>query len=113
MWVKLMKAGSLYGCHQLACRSYFIKNYQLPVCARCTGVLIGSIAAYAIFAFWSPPLLLCLAGAAIMFTDWLIQHLKIKFSTNKRRLITGILGGYSLASIFCTIIKQLITIILN
>jgi len=101
MWVKLMKAGSLYGCHQLASRSFFIQNRQLPLCARCSGVMIGSLFAYALFFFWTPPLLLCISGLAIMFADWLIQYLKIKESTNPRRLITGLIGGYSLATLFC------------
>jgi len=101
MWVKLMKAGSLYGCHQLASRSFFIFNRQLPLCARCSGVIIGSLFAYALFLFWTPPLLLCLVGLAVMFTDWLIQRLDIKESTNIRRFITGVIGGYSLATLFC------------
>jgi len=108
MWIKLMKAGSLYGCHQMAKRSFIINNYQFPVCARCTGVLAGSLLAYVMFAFWQPPLLFCLAGAAVMLTDWLIQHLKIKESTNPRRLVTGLVAGYSIASIFCLSIKHLI-----
>ena len=112
MWVKLMKVGSMYGCHQMANRSYFIANRQLPVCARCLGVLIGSIIAYALFAFWTPPLLFCFLSLAIMFTDWLIQYLKLNESTNLRRLITGLIGGYSLATLFCTGIRYLIILII-
>jgi len=111
MWVKLMKVGSLYGCHQIADRSFFIQKRQLPVCARCSGVLIGSLIAYAFFVIWSPPLILCIIGAAVMLTDWLIQKLNIKESTNIRRLITGLLGGYSLASLFCMGIAYLLTLI--
>jgi len=96
-----MKAGSLYGCHQLASRSFFIQNRQLPLCARCSGVIIGSLFAYAMFFFWTPPLWLCILGSAVMFVDWLIQYLKVKESTNLRRVVTGLLGGYSLATLFC------------
>jgi len=113
MWIKLMKAGSLYGCHQMASRSYFIHNRQLPLCARCTGVIIGSLTAYIVFAFWTLPLLLCITGLMIMFTDWLLQHLKIKESTNIRRLLTGIIGGYSIATLLCTGIKYLYIFIFN
>ena len=110
MWVKLMKAGSLYGCHQMASRSYFIKKRQLPLCARCTGVIIGSLFAYAIFFFWAPPIWLCISGLAIMFIDWFIQYLKIKESTNIRRLITGFIGGYSTATLFCLFIRYIISL---
>jgi uncharacterized membrane protein len=41
--------------------------------------------------------LLVLFGA-IMLIDWLIQYIKIRESTNIRRLITGIFGGYALLS---------------
>ena len=107
MWVKLMKAGSLYGCHQKANRSFFINNMQMPLCARCTGVIAGSIIAYALFAFWTPSWFLCLFGMLIMFTDWFIQHLGIKESTNMRRLLTGIIGGYAIATLFCMSIRFL------
>jgi len=106
-----MKIGSLYGCHQIADRSFFIRGRQLPVCARCTGVLLGSLLAYAFFVLWSPPLLICVFGLAVMFTDWLIQRLNIKESTNIRRLITGLLGGYSIASLFCYGVAFLLTLI--
>lgn len=32
----------------------------------------------------------------IMFMDWFVQYLNIRPSTNPRRLITGILGGFGL-----------------
>jgi len=103
-----MKVGSMYGCHQMASRSYFINNMQLPLCARCTGVIIGSLFAYALFLFWTPPILFCIIGSAIMLADWLIQHLKIKESVNIRRLLTGLIGGYSLATLFCLLLRYLI-----
>ena len=30
----------------------------------------------------------------IMLIDWLLQFFKIKQSTNKRRLVTGLVGGF-------------------
>lgn len=33
-WVKLMCFGRKLGCHQMPERSFFIEDYQLPVCAR-------------------------------------------------------------------------------
>ena len=47
----LMKIGSLTGYHQLPERSIFIKGHQLPPCARCTGIIIGEIAAIPLWFF--------------------------------------------------------------
>ena len=33
--------GNHSGCHQMPERSFFYKGKQFPVCARCTGVIIG------------------------------------------------------------------------
>lgn len=98
VWINIMKIGATAGCHQRPDRSFFYHNRQFPICARCTGVLIGYIAALTAFIFFMTPLWLCLLFCLIMFLDWLIQYLKIKESNNIRRLITGILGGYGLLS---------------
>ena len=34
-----------FGCHCRADRSFFWKGKQLPICARCTGELVGMVAA--------------------------------------------------------------------
>lgn len=96
------------GCHQRADRSFFCKGYQFPMCARCMGVMIGYLTAAPIyfrkrFSFWLY-IILC----AIMFIDWYIQYLKIKESTNLRRLITGILGGFGLMSLEIAALKFII-----
>ncbi|WP_408606651.1 DUF2085 domain-containing protein [Domibacillus epiphyticus] len=31
----------LFACHRLPERSFFYKGHQFPICARCTGILIG------------------------------------------------------------------------
>lgn len=95
-WEWLMKVGAKIGCHQRADRSFFYRHtYQFPVCARCTGVIIGYV--LAVCSLMIPvPTILCLVFCGIMFLDWLIQYLNICVSTNPRRLITGILGGFGL-----------------
>ena len=75
-------------------------------------MLIGNIAAYIGFFPCAPPLGLCLTGCAVMFTDWLIQYIGVRPSTNIRRLITGVIGGYSLTSLYCLLIKYVIELIL-
>ena len=49
----------------------------------------------------------------VMFLDWFIQFIKIKNSTNARRLITGIIGGYGVATIQMYIYTYLFKAIYN
>lgn len=94
-WIKLMDLGRLIGCHQMPERSFFLRGYQLPVCARCTGVIIGEIVEIVLLIakikmniFWAIALLL------VMGIDWFIQYIKWIPSNNHRRLITGLLRRY-------------------
>ncbi len=113
VYQKLMCLGASCGCHQMPERSFFIKGRQFPICARCTGVIIGNIAAYILFFLCAPPPELCVMGCAVMFTDWFIQYIGICPSTNIRRLITGIIGGGSLATIYCMAIEQILQILIQ
>lgn len=83
------------GCHRRPDRSFFFRGRQFPLCARCTGVLAGEIAATTAFRFLSPPTSLLLAFCGVMFLDWSIQFMGIRESTNFRRLVTGSLCGYA------------------
>lgn len=93
-WIKLMEMGDRLGCHQRPERSFFINGYQFPVCARCTGVIISSVLAAVLFIKKKLPIPLCIAMSSLMLLDWGIQYLEIKESTNTRRLITGLIGGF-------------------
>ena len=89
-----MRLGCKAGCHQRADRSFSFKGYQFPVCARCTGVLIGYALAIPCYISLGTSIVLCVMLAGIMFVDWLLQYKKVLESTNTRRLVTGICGGY-------------------
>ncbi|MDD7793191.1 DUF2085 domain-containing protein [Clostridium sp. 'White wine YQ'] len=81
-------------CHQRSDRCFFLGNYQFPLCARCTGMTLGYILSiFTLIKIGSIPISIVLL--AIMFLDWLIQFLGLLNSTDTRRLITGILGGYA------------------
>ena len=92
-------------------RSFFVKGYQFPVCARCTGVLISSVLATLLFFKKKLPISLCVALSSVMLFDWGIQYLKIKESTNIRRLVTGLIGGFGYTTLhlhfYCYIFKKL------
>ena len=109
----LMSVGRMSGCHQLPERSFVIRSRQFPVCARCTGVLFGNIAAVAMIFIYRPHWVWFVMGCLIMFMDWLVQYLGIRESINIRRLITGVIGGCSLASLYIMGIIYVVRMIMN
>lgn len=99
IWLFLMEFCSNM-CHQKIERSFFIGNYQLPVCARCTGLFIGYILGIIGLLFSIKiPILLAFLFIFIMFLDGFIQLKGIVESTNTRRFITGLLCGISIISV--------------
>jgi uncharacterized membrane protein len=107
-WMKLMLYGEKLGCHQRPDRSFFINGYQMPVCARCTGVMIGYLLAFPLFFLHSFSWLVSLAGCGSLLLDWGLQAMKLKNSSNTRRLLTGLSGGYGLMSIQLWLISLII-----
>lgn len=106
-----MKIGHIF-CHQKPERSFFYKNYQFPLCARCVGITIGFLITLILLFFkYYIDFWLSLFLTAIMFLDWLIQFLNIKQSTNIRRLITGIIGGFGISYFYYFIIIFFISFI--
>lgn len=110
LWIKLMHFGNFLGCHQMESRSFSFKGYQFPICARCTGVLLGELLTIILIIFnvkinmiFSVILLL------IMGLDWFIQYVHILESNNIRRLITGLSGGIGLTFIYFHVIIKLIS----
>lgn len=111
-WVSLMEYGHKIGCHQMPERSFFYKGYQFPVCARCTGVIIGEIICIiTILVNIKLSIILYTVLLLIMGLDWFIQYINILESNNIRRLITGILGGFGLTGIYYYVIVNLIKIL--
>ena len=97
--MSLMQLGRYLGCHQRPERSFFLKGYQFPVCARCTGVLVSVLPAA--ICFFRRPLRLwqAMGLSGVMFVDWAIQRVGLCPSTNRRRFWTGCIGGFG----FCQI----------
>lgn len=104
-WLKLMKIGTVLQCHQMPERSFFWKEYQFPVCARCFGMLIGYLLGVLIFIFYRLPIVIAIVFCLITFIDWFLQYLGILESTNGRRLITGVLGGIGVVIIPLSLIS--------
>ena len=100
-WAKLMDIGARMGCHQIPERSFFFKGYQFPVCARCTGVILGEfITIILLLCSIRISLLAAIAFLIPMGIDWGLQFLKILMSNNTRRFISGTLGGFGLTYVY-------------
>lgn len=109
LWIKSMEFFFKYwGCHQIPERSFYFKNYQFPVCARCTGLIIGELSALILTYFLHIPNYILFIFLIPMIADGLIQ-LKTQYeSNNLKRFITGILFGYSIAALIVNTIKSII-----
>lgn len=112
-WMKWMEFGRKLGCHQMPERSFFIHGYQFPVCARCTGVIIASSIACVMFFIYRIQVITSIFCCGIMFLDWLIQRVGIKESTNSRRFITGLIGGYGFMTLQLYLYKIIILAIVK
>jgi len=106
-WVKIMTiTRKLCGCHQKPERSFFMRGYQLPLCARCTGVLIGYIISMLLlFLEYSIPYLICVLFLVPLILDGGIQLLYNLMSNNIRRLITGVLFGTGLIQLIANFVN--------
>ncbi|MBF4509768.1 MAG: DUF2085 domain-containing protein [Aeromicrobium sp.] len=100
-----------YGlCHQLPERSFFAAGYQLPVCARDTGIYLGfalGLLGLAVLARGSRPtelprwpvLVLVALFVGAMAVDGVTSYAGLRTTTNDLRLLTGLLAGWALATI--------------
>lgn len=103
-----MNIGARLGCHQMPERSFFYKGYQFPLCARCTGLVIGYLMGILIYFLkiinWEIAILLCIP----LVIDGGSQYLKWRMSNQRLRLITGILCGIGIMVLEITVMKLLI-----
>ncbi len=89
----------IFGCHCRPDRSFFYKGKQFPICARCTGELVGILGTAVLGWFWLPSPWLSAVILIPMLVDGFLQALSSYESGNGRRLVTGILFGVGLASL--------------
>ena len=109
LWMSSMKICRKYcGCHQMPERSFFIGSYQLPLCARCTGIVIGHVLGAAVSIF-RPVSFKSLIGTVPLMIDGTCQKFTSYESTNVRRLVTGILYGFGMMSAFVRVIRNVIS----
>lgn len=91
----------LFGCHQKKERSFFFCGKQLPLCARCTGELVGILFMPIYIAFFGfPNYLISLVFLLPLIVDGFVQALTKYSSNNPLRFITGLMFGFGLACLF-------------
>ncbi|MCL2434029.1 MAG: DUF2085 domain-containing protein [Clostridia bacterium] len=93
-----MRLGTRSGCHQMPERSFHIRGYQFPVCARCTGLFMGQLAGIITGLLFSGVNLYFLITCAVISTallavDGIGQRFGKWVSNNRRRFSTGLLCG--------------------
>jgi len=100
-----------YGlCHQMPERSFFGGGYQLPVCARDTGIYLGFALGLLVLALLArksrpqdlphwPVLLVIGVFIAAMGFDGVTSYAGLRESTNDLRLATGLGTGWGLAAL--------------
>lgn len=103
-FIKMIKKQCSKGniiCHGLPDRSLHIKGHKFPVCARCTGLYLGSftIIGLVLIFNWGFNLNLFILGFLMIiltFIDGLTQYLVLRKSNNTVRFLTGLIGGIGL-----------------
>ena len=100
-------------CHQLPERSLFLGGYQLPVCARDTGTMLGFgvvLIFYLLARRWRRAKLPDIAvlvvagiGFALFAFDGLSSYIGFRETSNVIRLITGLGFGLSLGVMLLTV----------
>ena len=91
----------MFFCHRLPEKSFFFKGKQFPICARCTGILIGYFIGIIYILFnKNLHIIIELSFMIPLLIDGTGQYLGYFRSTNIRRLITGTLAGISTICLF-------------
>ena len=93
-----------FGCHQKVERSFKCNNKVFPICARCTGELIGFVVFVPLFLWIKPNVLIGFLLLIPMIVDGMVQFKTNYESHNVTRLITGILGGLGILTIIVTVL---------
>ena len=114
LWIAFMNLGAKTGCHQMYDRSFSFKGYQFPLCARCTGIVLGE--------FISIVAILCGVRIGFLYAITLIfplaidgglQYIKLWKSNNLRRIITGLFAGFGLTYVYYYVVVSLVRIVVK
>lgn len=87
----------MFHCHRLPERSLYFRGKPLPICARCTGIIVGYVLALIMLVLGYKINLLHVVLLMIpLVVDGFLQAAGVWESTNTRRLITGSMAGVAM-----------------
>ena len=105
-------------CHQLAERSYFYEDVQMPLCARCIGIQFGFAVSFFFlmtgsrrFASGLPSVRQMVALSAVMslfLVDAVLSYSGLSYSTNLRRTLSGLCLGVVIPFILVPLLNLLL-----
>jgi len=117
LWAEMLWQVGYALCHQLPERSFFIGGYQLPVCARDTGTMLGFglvLAYYLARKRWKrarlpdvPVLVAAGIGFALFAFDGFSSYIGLRDTSNEIRLISGLGFGLSLGVMMLTVLSYI------
>lgn len=111
--INLKRLIDIVPCHRMKSRSLTIKGYTLPICARCTGILLGYLFFPFLFVYdLDLPLWLGIVLNFPMVLDGWTQKRKYRMSNNTLRVSTGIVSGLGQSIIIVSLSQIIISILL-
>lgn len=88
-----------FGCHARPDRSFYWKGRQFPICARCTGELVGILVGIPTAILMGPmSIQICIVFMLPLVIDGFRQLLTHYTSNNIRRFVTGLFFGIAFVS---------------
>ena len=90
----------IFGCHCKDNRSFYYKGKKFPLCARCTGELIGIFVGIILYIIIHPTWKLSCILLIPLIVDGFVQRLTSYESNNIKRVITGFLFGCGIVFLF-------------
>ncbi len=101
----------VFKCHQLPDRSFHVFGFQFPLCARCTGILLGLAILGPLLCTLLPlNMYLSIFFVFAMIVDGFTQLKGWRKSNNCLRVITGLGFGYAIVSFVFHIIYMIISL---
>lgn len=76
-------------CHRLSCRSFFVRNRQFHICARCTGLLVGCAVSPLFLLLGERAFIAFAISCTALTLDGVTQLFGWRESNNKLRFVTG------------------------
>lgn len=111
--IKFRRLTDIVPCHRMKSRSLTIKGHTLPLCARCTGILLGYIffPLLLIVELYFPLWLGIVLNLPMVLDGW-TQKKQLRTSNNPLRLTTGIVSGFGQSILIVSISQSIISFVL-